>query len=387
MKSISFLLMLALVSLSACKTNSPQTTVVENSQSIPIPAPQPPKNIILLIGDGMGVSQIYGGMVANKNILELERMQHIGFIKTYSSDNLITDSGAGATAFSIGEKTYNGAIGVASDTSVHETVLESAALAGKATGMVVTSTITHATPASFAAHVPSRNMHEEIAWQLVESKVDLLIGGGRKYFNQRKDGRDLLAEMMMRGFFVVDNEQALLELQPDARVGALLWEDAAPKKTEGRDDILARATGIAIDRLSTLKDAGFFLLVEGSQIDWGGHANDTRYIVEEMMDFDRSLAVALDFAEKDGETLVIVTADHETGGFSINGGDFKTGEVTGAFTTGGHTAVMVPVFAFGPVAENFMGIQENVDIYRHMMNLLGLKAGHAPRPYLPAVRK
>jgi alkaline phosphatase len=109
--------------------------------------------------------------------------------------------------------------------------------------------------------------------------------------------------------------------------------------------------------------------------------------VEEMMDFDRALAVALDFAEKDGETLVIVTADHETGGFSINGGDFKTGEVTGAFTTGGHTAVMVPVFAFGPGAENFMGIQENVDIYRHMMNLLGLKAGHAPRPYLPAVRK
>lgn len=386
MKSIPFFL-LTLGLLAACKTNSPQSTTVEASSAIPIPAPKPPKNIILLIGDGMGVSQIYGGMIANKNILELERMRHIGFIKTYASDNIIVDSGAGATAFSIGEKTYNGAIGVASDTSVHETVLESAALAGKATGMVVTSTITHATPASFAAHVPSRNMHEEIAWQLVESKVDLLIGGGRKYFNQREDGRDLLAEMMMRGFFVVDNEQALLELPANARVGALLWEDAAPKMTEGRDAILSRSTNVAIERLSQLKEPGFFLMVEGSQIDWGGHANDTRYIVEEMVDFDQAVAVALDFAEKNGETLVIVTADHETGGFAINGGDFKTGEVTGAFTTGSHTAVMVPVFAFGPGAENFMGIQENVDIYQHMMNLLGLQAGRIPRPYEPAIRK
>lgn len=386
MKSIPFFL-LTLGLLAACKTNSPQSTTVEASSAIPIPAPKPPKNIILLIGDGMGVSQIYGGMIANKNILELERMRHIGFIKTYASDNIIVDSGAGATAFSIGEKTYNGAIGVASDTSVHETVLESAALAGKATGMVVTSTITHATPASFAAHVPSRNMHEEIAWQLVESKVDLLIGGGRKYFNQREDGRDLLAEMMMRGFFVVDNEQALLELPANARVGALLWEDAAPKMTEGRDAILSRSTNVAIKRLSQLKEPGFFLMVEGSQIDWGGHANDTRYIVEEMVDFDQAVAVALDFAEKNGETLVIVTADHETGGFAINGGDFKTGEVTGAFTTGSHTAVMVPVFAFGPGAENFMGIQENVDIYQHMMNLLGLQAGRIPRPYEPAIRK
>lgn len=386
MKSIPFFL-LTLGLLAACKTNSPQSTTVEASSAIPIPAPKPPKNIILLIGDGMGVSQIYGGMIANKNILELERMRHIGFIKTYASDNIIVDSGAGATAFSIGEKTYNGAIGVASDTSVHETVLESAALAGKATGMVVTSAITHATPASFAAHVPSRNMHEEIAWQLVESKVDLLIGGGRKYFNQREDGRDLLAEMMMRGFFVVDNEQALLELPANARVGALLWEDAAPKMTEGRDAILSRSTNVAIERLSQLKEPGFFLMVEGSQIDWGGHANDTRYIVEEMVDFDQAVAVALDFAEKNGETLVIVTADHETGGFAINGGDFKTGEVTGAFTTGSHTAVMVPVFAFGPGAENFMGIQENVDIYQHMMNLLGLQAGRIPRPYEPAIRK
>lgn len=385
MKSIPFLLLLTLGLLSACKTNSPPPTPETNSQ-IPIPTPQPPKNIILLIGDGMGVSQIYGGMIANKNILELERMRHIGFIKTYSSDNLITDSGAGATAFSIGEKTYNGAIGVASDTAVHETVLESAAFAGKATGMVVTSTITHATPASFAAHVPSRNMHEEIAWQLVESRVDVLVGGGRKYFNQRKDGRDLLAEMMMRGFFVVDNEQAMMELPLEARVAALLWEDAAPKKTEGRDAVLARSTNFAIERLSN-KANGFFLMVEGSQIDWGGHANDTRYLVEEMVDFDKALAVALDFAEQDGETLVIVTADHETGGFAINGGDFKTGEVTGAFTTGGHTAVMVPVFAYGPGAENFRGIQENIDVYKHMMNLFGIKATKPARPYQPASRK
>lgn len=369
---------LASIILMACSAHRPTASISEPIAAVSVQEPKMPKNIILMIGDGMGVSQIYGGMIANHNQLALERFKHLGFIKTYSSDNIITDSGAGATAFSIGKKTFNGAIGVCSDSLAHETVLESAAQAGKATGLVATCAITHATPASFAAHVPDRNMYEEIAWQLVHSPVDVMIGGGRQYFEKRSDGRDLTAELQQKGIFLVDNENAMMELPAGIRFAALLWEDAAAKKTEGRDDVLPRATSYAIERLNTQKK-GFFLMVEGSQIDWGGHANETDYIVQEMIDFDLAIARALDFAEVDGETLVIVTADHETGGFALAGGNFESGKVKGAFTSKKHTAVMVPVFAYGPGSELFMGIQENTAIYDHMMRLWGLKVQLTPQ--------
>lgn len=375
----SFLLLVALSSVLSCKAQNqlpPQTAPAAQALK-PVAPPQAPKNIIFLIGDGMGTSQIYAGMIGNKNFLELERFKQLGFIKTYSYDNLITDSGAGATAFSIGKKAYNNAIGVGPDTLAYETILESAAAAGKHTGLVATCAITHATPASFVAHVPHREMHEDIAWEFVHSPLQLFIGGGRKYFDQRKDGRDLMAELRMRGFHTITSEADMEQLDAAYKMAALLWEDAATPKHKGRDNILPRATNLAIQRLAT-HEQGFFLMVEGSQIDWGGHANETDYIVQEMIDFDQAIAAALDFAEKDGQTLVIVTADHETGGFAINGGNRTTGEVKGAFTTGKHTAVMVPIFAFGPGAEMFTGIQENTDVYQHLMALWGLKPTKGP---------
>lgn len=153
---------------------------------IPVPLPKRPKNIVLLIGDGMGTSQIYAGMLANGNILQLERFSFVGFSKTTSYDNLITDSGAGATALSIGKKTYNGAIGVAGDTTVHETILESAKAAGKSTGLVATCAITHATPASFAAHQPDRDLSEAIAADIAKAKVDLIVGGDYNILKKEK---------------------------------------------------------------------------------------------------------------------------------------------------------------------------------------------------------
>lgn len=374
MKMKLFIVFACTAFLFACKSQAPQSKPASAAPQAlkPIAPPAAPKNIILLIGDGMGTNQIYAGMIGNNNSLQLERFKQLGFIKTYSYDNIITDSGAGATAFSIGQKTYNNAIGVAGDTLAHETVLETAAKSGRATGLVATCAVTHATPASFVAHVPHREMHEDIAWEYVHSPLQLFIGGGRKYFEQRKDGRDLMAELRMRGFYTATTESAMLEVPQQARMAALLWDDAPAKKNEGRNDILPRATQLAIDRL-TGGEKGFFLMVEGSQIDWGGHANETDYIVQEMIDFDQAIGKALDFAEKDGETLVIVTADHETGGFALAGGDFKTGKVKGAFTSTKHTAVMVPVFAFGPGADMFTGIQENIDIYKHIMNLWNLQ--------------
>ena len=335
-----------------------------------------PRNIILLIGDGMGTTQIFAGMVAARQKLNLERFRQLGYCKTHAFDDLITDSGAGATAFSIGKKTFNGAIGVDSDTMACETLLETASRTGRRTGVVATSSVTHATPASFLAHVPDREMHEEIARQIMESRVDVLIGAGKKYFDQRKDGRALTANMRERGFFVAFDSISMVQIPMGNRMAGLLWDKEAPKMSEGRGDFLPEATRLAIEQLS-VANRGFFLMVEGSQIDWGGHANDVDYIVREMLDFDKAVGVALDFAERDGNTLVVVTADHETGGFAINGGDLQTGRLEGAFTTKKHTGVMVPVFASGPGAFLFTGIQDNTSIYHHMMKLWELNAKEA----------
>jgi alkaline phosphatase len=136
-----------------------------------------------------------------------------------------------------------------------------------------------------------------------------------------------------------------------------------------RGDMLPVATSTALNILDN-NDKGFFLMVEGSQIDWGGHASSTVYIVEDMLDFDRTIGKALEFASKDGETLVVVTADHETGGMALTGGDMSTGMVKADYPTTSHSAVMVPVFAYGPGAEEFMGIMENTDVHDKMKKLL-----------------
>lgn len=328
---------------------------------------QTPKNIILLIGDGMGLTQITAGMIANDNQLELERFPYIGLIKTSSFDKLITDSAAGATAFSTGKKTYNGAIGVDSDTTAVETILEIAGNGKYATGLVATSSITHATPASFFAHQPSRSMEEAIAMDMLSAPVDFFIGGGKDFFENREDGINLLDSLRNNGFKIY-NEVNAIPVDGNSKVAGFIAPKEPVSMLNGRGDLLPLATQKAIDYLNN--DNGFFLMVEGSQIDWAGHANDSDGIVAEMIDFDKAIKAVLDFAEKDGSTLVIVTADHETGGYAIIGGDMEKGTVEGAFTTGGHTADLIPVFAFGPGAESFSGIYENTAIFDKMMELL-----------------
>ncbi|REA60835.1 alkaline phosphatase [Dyadobacter luteus] len=330
-----------------------------------------PKNVIFMVGDGMGVSQIYAGMVANKNTLNLERAHFIGFHKNQSADSFITDSAAGATAFSIGKKAKNGAIGVDADDKPHRTILEIAEDKGLATGLVATCSITHATPGAFIGHQPKRAMTQEIARDFLATDVDVFIGGGRADFNQRKDGANLIDSLKVRGYQIA-NSIAEVEKVKSGKLAGFLADKEQPRFSKGRGDELSKSSKTALEILKQNKK-GFFLVVEGSQIDWGGHANDTDYIVEEMKDFDKVIGEVFDFAAKDGETLVIITADHETGGFSINGGSTETGEVKGAYTTGGHTGVMIPVLAFGPGAEAFSGFYENTAIFDKMMNALKLK--------------
>jgi len=328
-----------------------------------------PKNVIFLIGDGMGVSQIYAGLTANRGHLNLERIKVIGFHKNQASDNYVTDSAAGATAFATGKQTYNGAIGLDSLRVPATTLLEMAEVKGLATGLVSTCDITDATPSSFIAHQRTRSMHEEIALDFLKTDIDVVIGGGRKYFEKRKDGLNLLDTLRKKGY------QVHRDLNVDGVIKgpliALYAEENPIKVMEGRGDALLKSAKKSIEILNQNKK-GFFVMIEGSQIDWGGHANDTDYIITEMVDFDKSIGYALDFAAKNKETLVIITADHETGGFALMGGNMKTGEVKAAFTTKGHTGQMIPVFAFGPGAEVFGGIYNNYDIFTKIKQALKL---------------
>ncbi len=352
----------------------------------PVLPEEPAANVILLIGDGMGLAQITAGMYRNGNRLHLEEFEVVGLHKTYSADNLITDSAAGATAFACGVKTYNGAIGVDPDTAAVRTLLEEADSRGMATGLAATSTIVHATPAAFIAHVKARHQYEEIAEWFLRNEVDLFVGGGYKFFAERQDGRNLIEELEAKGYVLGRwSESALAHFfpSPSAKCGYFTAEGHPPSKLDGRDDYLVQVAERAPAFLQQRSDEGFFLMIEGSQIDWGGHAVNAEYIVSEMIEFDEVVGRVLDFARRDGRTLVVVTADHETGGFSINPGS-SMDTIAGGFssfydaarTRGAHTAVMVPVFAYGPGAELFRGIYENTDIHRKIRQALGWERAH-----------
>lgn len=329
-----------------------------------------PKNIILMIGDGMGLAHVYSGMTANGGHLFLENFKNIGFSKTYSSDNYITDSAAGGTALSSGIKTYNGAIGVDPNKNPVVNIREMAEKKGMKTGLVSTSAITHATPASFIAHVDSRGSYEDIALDFMKTNIDVFIGGGIKNFEERKDGKNLSKELKDKGYQVLYTIEDIRKVKSGKLAGLTAPEHNKPMPERG--EMLVPATQTAINLLSQSKK-GFFLMVEGSQIDFIAHKNETPGVVLEMLDFDQAIGAALKFAATDGETLVIVTADHETGGMTLNGGDYKTGKVVARFTSGGHTGIAVPIFAFGPGADQFTGFMENTDIALKMMKLLKLK--------------
>ncbi len=367
---------LVLFTLFACSnqkdSNKAQTLEIIETEK---PLIKLPKNIILMIGDGMGISQITAGMYANGNKLNLERCKVIGLIKTNSEDDLITDSAAGATAFATGKKTKNGKISQSMKDSInYKTFIEYAEENNKATGIVVTSTVTHATPACFYAHFPRRyEANEPISAQFINSGIDVLIGGGEKYFEKRSDGRNLYEELKSKNYTVLDTLtedfstegiSKMIYLYSPTQPGKLVFEkgDNAPS----RGPILPLATEKALEVLK--KDTnGFFMMVEGSQIDWGGHNNDSPYIIREMIDFDNAIQKVLDFADQDGETLVIITADHETGGYAIIGGDLDGTNLVGGFSTLKHSAAMIPVFAYGQGAENFAGIYDNTQIFYKMM--------------------
>lgn len=330
---------------------------------------QKPDNIILLIGDGMSFAHFQAGILASETPLNMEQLTKIGFIFTSSADNFTTDSGAAGTALATGVKTNNGFIGMDPDGNPVKSILHLASDNGLSTGVVVTCAVTHATPAAFIAHQPSRNMAEEIALDFVNSGVDVFIGGGRNHFENREDGRNLLSELEEMGYMMAYNMDEIMSVSTGKMAG-LVAPNHPPRYDEGRGDMLPDAVEKAISILNQ-DPSGFFLIVEGAQIDWGGHDNDIEYIVNEMLDFDRAVGKALEFAKNDGNTLVVITSDHDTGGMALHGYDPETREITAGFTTGGHTGLMQPVFAWGPGAERFTGMYENTGIFDRMLESFG----------------
>ncbi|MDC6387552.1 alkaline phosphatase [Maribacter sp. PR1] len=317
-----------------------------------------PWNIILMIGDGNGLAQITAAMIANKGDLSLTNIKDIGLIKTSSYDDLVTDSAAGATAMATGQKANNRAIGLGPKDEVLNSLVKIASSKGYRTGIITTDAIYGATPSSFYAHVKDRDNTQGILQDLKKSNLDFFISGGGSFETELSD---IFKPTTLREFNTLDSRTAIY-----------LGDNKMPTMQNGRKDMLPKSLEKSLNVLSSGKKP-FFIVVEGAQIDNGGHSNKVSTIVDEMLDFDAAVAEALTFADKTENTLVLITADHETSGFGIVGGDIQKGEVQGDFLTIDHTAIMVPLFAYGPQAQNFRGVYENSGIFSKINAVLDLK--------------
>ena len=322
----------------------------------------PVKNIILLIGDGNGLAQISAGLFANGGDLNLSQLKNMGLIKTQAADDFTTDSAAGATAFATGKKTNNRALGVAPDGSVLPNLPQILAEYRFASGIITTDQLTGATPASFYAHHSERDDSEQIAAFLPKSKLDLFIGGGEKAFESQ------LTSLKSAGFELVDQLDQVAKSK-SGRVGYFSSPGSILSMEKGRGDFLSESALAATAFLQN-KNQPFFLMIESAMIDSGGHSNSTATIVEEMLDFDRAIGEMMRFADENPGTLLIITADHETGGVSIPQGNLETGEVELAFHSDDHTGILVPIFAYGPHSDDFRGIFENSEVFDKVMKLV-----------------
>jgi len=333
------------------------------------------KNVILMIGDGMGVNHIWLSRIASAGAqgrLNMECMPVSGLVTTHSASNLKTDSAAAATALATGRKTVNGMIGVLPDGTVPKTLLEKAEESKMATGLVVTKTVTDATPAGFSAHCATRDDQAAIASQILEQGIEVILGGGSKYWQPksqggtRDDGRDLLAEARQQGYHILTGAQDLAKVETMPVLGLLSQNFLAE---DGTEPSLAAMTAKAV-RLLSRDPGGFFLLVEGSQIDTRSHRHDTPEVIERVLGFDAAVKEALSFAAQDGHTLVVVTADHETGGLAVLDG-LEQPEISWASFD--HSSMPVALFAYGPGAGNFTGMYDNTEVALRIAGLLGFQ--------------
>jgi len=331
-------------------------------------AKKKPLNIILMIGDGTGLAQIASGYFANNNQLTVMNLKHLGLVTTRSATDFTTDSAASGTAYACGIKTFNYAIGVDLAKNPVPNIPEIVAEKGIVPGVVSTDALDGATPAAFFAHQPNRGMANEIWADLPKSELIFFAAGDKERFESRPDSTQKAVKEV---FTVVDNldDPACANA---GRLGYLPTKVEAGYIVDGRTDFLPRSTRYAMDFLKdhSSRKKGFFLMVEGARIDKACHANQFESMVREMLDFDKAIAEAIKFADEDGNTLVIISADHETGGLAVAEGNPVRGEASGNYVYTWHSAIPVPLFAYGPHAQDFMGVQGNEEVSQKIINLL-----------------
>ena len=325
-----------------------------------------PKNVILMIGDGMGMGALCAGMYINGGELTITNLQGCGFVRTQSASDFTTDSAASGTAYACGQKTHNGALGMDVNDNPIPNIPEKVAAKGIVSGVISTDPVNGATPAAFFAHQPRRGMTDEIWADLPASKLSFIAAGDTQAFNERPEAtRKAISET----FAVVDN---LADAPAGADRIAYIPDNAEVKQSDEnfqRGNFLAESTEYAVNYLSNKSKKGFFLMVEGAHIDHGGHANNLEVAVREVLDFDKAVEAAIRFAEKDGNTLVVISADHETGGLALDW-FASSGYGKGIYTSYGHTPVMVPLFVYGPSSKKFICVQENSDVSNKIVDLL-----------------
>lgn len=364
----------------------------------------PVKNVIYLIGDGMGLGAVTSLILSQNAETGFEMNPVIGLSETCSANNHVTDSPAGGTALATGTRTKNGYLGVDPEGKQLTSILRKAQKMGKKTGIVVNTTLTEATPAAFYAGVTSRKKTYDIAKQFTESDVDIAIGAGLDHFIDRPDSLDLTATLINKGYDVYLHWESVLNTSSDKFIGILPLTDVHRRESgrrnagaaEGQEVCLAaqlasasedndgahlsepevyleKATAKALDILSRNFDNGFFLMVESAIIDGYGHNNDTEGMIAEMKEFDNTLRQLVAYTNAHPGTLLVVTADHETGGVGVDYNKFEPGTeqlLRLSFSTHGHTGTLVPVFAYGTGADAFAGIMKNTDIPSRIEGLM-----------------
>jgi alkaline phosphatase len=365
-----YLLLFGIITLTSCQDGSVVEEAVligtetNAAETLEQNLNNKPKNIILFIGDGMGPNQVALARLSKGGVnhrLSFENFPVTGIVLNHSAQNLYTDSAAAATAWAAGVKTNNGYLSVDPDHKFLPTIPELLSTKGYLSGLVATSSITHATPAAFYAHINSRSKHKKIAQMLVESDIAIALGGGSEFFK---------LPLTDQAIHLIDNGNSLDQdnLTQHARVLGLFGEDGLDRRLAPPTQLKMTEKALDFLDLKTSNCPGFFLMSEGSQIDWAGHDNNVKYMLSEFADFDKSVAAAIEFAKNDKETLILVTADHATGGLVLQ--KPRGSSIRAQWTTTSHDLASINIYAYGPGAEKFSGVMDNTEIFDRMLQAL-----------------
>lgn len=337
------------------------------------------RNVIFIVGDGMGLAQVAALETARPDTNAFGLFPQTAFVTTHSANNRVTDSAAGGTALFTGHKTNNSSLGMDADSCNVPNFAEKCEAAGLECGIVTLCSFTHATPAAMYAHNITRHDDEGIADDFLSSGLDVVFTGGSGMFAPDENGGNArLDSLKAMGYNVVLNDYSFISSIPEEwdNIIFLPFKKHFPDTDERRPGMLAECTQAALDILGGNSPDGFFLMVEESQIDFSCHDHLDDGLIKNMEEINSTMLVAKRFADRHPGTLIIVTADHETGGLTLasNDSDFNKADsgIDYRWSTDGHTGVPVPLFAYGPGSEEFHGLIDNTEVHWKVCKLLGI---------------